>query len=89
MGRRGRQRQRDVRAVLAFVEDAGSSQLVAPDLVRLVRRRTEAEAAVGVEVRKLREAGASWTLIGQALGVTRQAARQRYGEREEGARQAL
>lgn len=38
-----------------------------------------ASAAVDAEVARLRAAGLGWPQIGAALGVTRQAARQRYG----------
>ncbi|MFD3928324.1 ClpX C4-type zinc finger protein [Streptomyces sp. NPDC058614] len=41
------------------------------------------EAAVDQVVRRVREAGHSWTVIGEHLGVSRQAARQRYADRVE------
>lgn len=40
--------------------------------------RADSEAILAT-VDALREAGCPWSLIGQALGVTRQAAQQRYG----------
>jgi hypothetical protein len=44
----------------------------------LVERQREAEAAVDSEVDRLVRVGVSWPLIADALGVTRQAARQRW-----------
>ncbi|GGN89292.1 hypothetical protein GCM10011579_083990 [Streptomyces albiflavescens] len=40
-----------------------------------------ADAAVDQVVRRARDAGYSWTVIGERLGVSRQAARQRYADR--------
>ncbi|WP_107416073.1 Clp protease N-terminal domain-containing protein [Streptomyces sp. CdTB01] len=40
-----------------------------------------ADAAVDQVVRQARDAGYSWTVIGERLGVSRQAARQRYADR--------
>lgn len=40
-------------------------------------RRIDARARVSVQL--LRTGGASWAVIGHALGITRQAAQQRYG----------
>ncbi|MGI3226138.1 ClpX C4-type zinc finger protein [Streptomyces sp. GTA36] len=42
-----------------------------------------ADAAVDQVVREVRAAGHSWTVIGEHLGVSRQAARQRYADRVE------
>ncbi|MET9829462.1 ClpX C4-type zinc finger protein [Streptomyces sp. NPDC006385] len=39
------------------------------------------DAAVDVVVRQVRDAGHSWTVIGERLGISRQAARQRYADR--------
>ena len=44
----------------------------------LLSDRKAAAAAVDSEVNRLRRLGASWSDIGDALGVSRQAARQRY-----------
>jgi hypothetical protein len=44
----------------------------------LVSAREAAAAAVDDEVRRLRRRGANWPEIGDALGVSRQAARQRF-----------
>lgn len=52
------------------------------DLTRLealVSEREAAAVAVDAEVRRLRRLGVSWPQIAVALGVSRQAARQRYG----------
>ena len=51
-------------------------------LAELVRARTAAAAAVDDEVRSLRALGVSWPIIATALGVSRQAARQRYARLE-------
>ncbi|MFJ9537615.1 Clp protease N-terminal domain-containing protein [Streptomyces sp. NPDC101225] len=40
-----------------------------------------ADAALDQVVRQARDAGCSWTVIGERLGVSRQGARQRYAER--------
>jgi|GEM_PF-6646141 len=48
-------------------------------LRNLVSAREVAAAAVDDEVRRLRRRGANWPEIANALGVSRQAARQRYG----------
>lgn len=37
------------------------------------------EASVGAQVSSLRQHGASWSVIGDALGITKQAAQQRFG----------
>ncbi|WP_107440202.1 ClpX C4-type zinc finger protein [Streptomyces sp. 142MFCol3.1] len=42
-----------------------------------------ADAAVDQVVRMVRRAGHSWTVIGERLGISRQAARQRYADRVE------
>ena len=47
-------------------------------LRRLVVTRNAAALAVEVEVRRLRRLGAGWPAIAEALGVSRQAARQMY-----------
>lgn len=51
------------------------------DLVDLLALRDEVDAAVDVAVIGLREQGHSWTEIGAAVGVTRQAARQRWADK--------
>lgn len=48
-------------------------------LVGLVAERDEVERRIGAQVARVLDAGGSWGTVGAALGVTRQAARQRYG----------
>ncbi|GGJ14193.1 Clp protease N-terminal domain-containing protein [Streptomyces brasiliensis] len=48
----------------------------------------QADTAVDEVVRRARAAGHSWTVIGERLGVSRQAARQRYADRVERIREA-
>lgn len=48
------------------------------DLTELVELRVEVDRALDVAVAGLREAGASWTEIGRGLGISKQAARQRF-----------
>ena len=43
------------------------------------QRVHDAEAELHAAVARAREAGDSWTVIGAALGVTRQAAQKRFG----------
>ena len=47
-------------------------------LTDLVALRAQVDEAITVAVRQLHAAGYSWTEIATELGVTRQAARQRY-----------
>ncbi len=47
-------------------------------LAALVGERRIVEEAIGAEVGRLRRRGVDWAAIGRALGVSRQAARQRY-----------
>ena len=46
-----------------------------------VEQINDLDLAVAQDVAEARAAGFSWTLIGEALGVSRQAARQRFGHR--------
>jgi len=48
-------------------------------LEELVVEREAAAIAVDAEVRKLRRLGVGWPQLAVALGVSRQAVRQRYG----------
>lgn len=50
-------------------------------LEELCRSRREIDDAITEQVAALSRLGADWGVIGRALGVTRQAARQRYGGR--------
>ena len=56
-----------------MAQAVGSSQLVA--------LRQELEAAIVVAVQGQRSYGRSWAYIGAALGMKRQSAQERYGER--------
>lgn len=49
------------------------------DLTRALRHVERAEIELGEAVRRARHAGHTWQQIGEALGVTRQAAFKRYG----------
>ena len=53
------------------------------ELLTAVIERGRAEESVTRAVANLRRAGGSWNLIGPALGVTRQAARERYATADE------
>ena len=48
------------------------------ELLAAVIQRGKAEEDVARAVARLRSAGASWNLIGPALGVSRQSAREKY-----------
>jgi hypothetical protein len=52
------------------------------DLEGLARDRAVLDGRIRVTVQQLRTSGASWTVIGDALGVTRSAAQKRYGSDE-------
>jgi len=52
------------------------------ELESLVARQRDAEASVEREVDRLVEVGVGWPLIADALGVSRQAARQRWLRRQ-------
>jgi len=60
-------------------DDRGEPTLMA--LRRTVYRRALIERELVEVVRRAREAGASWTKIGQELGTSGEAARQRYADR--------
>lgn len=47
-------------------------------MVQLARARTEVDRAIVESVPFARAAGASWTTIARALGISRQAAQQRF-----------
>jgi hypothetical protein len=51
------------------------------DLVDAVERRRQADLQVHVLVDVLVARGIGWGDVGRALGISRQGARQRYGER--------
>ena len=50
-----------------------------PRIRQLTERVRDAERELNAEVRRARVAGHSWQAIASALGVTRQAAHQKYG----------
>lgn len=56
-----------------------SARVALRRLEALSRRRTETEAAIAALVGSARTAGAPWLAVGVALGVSAQAAQQRYG----------
>jgi hypothetical protein len=58
-----------------------SARVALRRLEALGRRRTETEAAIAAVVGTARAAGAPWSAVGAALGVSAQAAQQRYGPR--------
>lgn len=49
------------------------------DLAELVELRAHVDRAISNSVRAVHDSGSSWAEIGSALGVSRQAAQQRYG----------
>jgi hypothetical protein len=49
-------------------------------LRRVVARRAALDREIAVCVSAARAAGVPWSMIGDALGTTRQAAQQRYGD---------
>lgn len=80
MGRRA-PRERETLEYLAaarrFIRAAGKRVADA----ELVALRQELEAAIVVAVQGQRSYGRSWAYIGAALGMKRQSAQERYGER--------
>lgn len=50
-------------------------------IVAARKRQAEADEELRAAVRAAREAGDSWTVIGAALDISRQAAQQRFGGR--------
>lgn len=50
----------------------------------LAAERAQLEARITITVQELRQAGASWSVVGAALGCTRSAAQKRYGRDELG-----
>lgn len=86
MGRRA-PRERETLEYLAaarrFIRAAGKRVADADEfeLAELVALRQELEAAIVVAVQGQRSYGRSWAYIGAALGMKRQSAQERYGER--------
>lgn len=67
----------------AFVPIAGAP--MGRDLAQLVTQQRALDQAVGDEIARLVDLGVSWPVIANALGVTRQAARQRWLRRRSAA----
>lgn len=65
------------RAARALVRRAADGDEAA--LVALVESRAAVDAAIGDAARALNARGRSWEAIGRELGMTRQAAQQRFG----------
>ena len=86
MARRSR-RERETMEYLAaarrFIRAAGTRVADADEfeLAELVALRAELEAAIVTAVQGQRSIGRSWAYIGAALGMKRQSAQERYGER--------
>ena len=57
----------------------GSGSTAADRLRTLVSSQRELSGAIEQEVRSLLNQGQSWTVVGDAVGLSRQGARQRYG----------
>jgi hypothetical protein len=62
---------------LARLPASGRSS-AADHLRRLLERQGELQGEIEDEVRRLLAQGESWTVVGRALGLSRQGARQRY-----------
>jgi Txe/YoeB family toxin of Txe-Axe toxin-antitoxin module len=50
------------------------------ELDHWLRQERQAEQQIGRLVRSLRRDGCPWSVIGTALGITKQAAQQRFGQ---------
>lgn len=68
--------RRIIRAHGKTVGDTGGEW----ELAELVAVRDELEGAIAAAVSGLRDRGLSWSNVGDALGVTKSAAYQRYGK---------
>lgn len=83
---RRRVRERDalqfIASVARMIRAAGRRCADADEveLAALLALRDEVDRAVDVAVAGMRERGHSWAWIGQGVGMTRQAARQRWGK---------
>lgn len=58
-----------------------SSQERSDGLLSLLILQRNAESLTGLGVSRMRAAGDSWQTIGEVLGISRQAAQQRWGRR--------
>jgi hypothetical protein len=68
---------RPVQRIAPWEAEAGLDAVLA-SLPRVAQAGNQAEYALTQYVRKARQLGASWAAIGQALGVTRQSAWERF-----------
>jgi hypothetical protein len=66
------------RILRAYGRRAAAGELDPADLAELVELRRELDEATGSAVASMKAAGYSWADIGNALGMTRQAAQQRW-----------
>ena len=62
--------------------DALSDDELLARMVNVVGSRDRVDASVGVAVRTLRDRGVTWARIGDALGISRQSAWERYSGEE-------
>jgi hypothetical protein len=87
MGKRQRRRAREqTKPVMPYWPTRVDPRCAAEDeatarLRRLVRQRAMIDREIDAEVDRLEGWGFSWPTIARALGVTRQAARQRHARR--------
>ena len=81
--RRERETMEYLAAARRFIRRAGERVADADEfeLAELVALRAELEQAIVVAVQGQRSYGRSWAYIGAALGMKRQSAQERYGER--------
>lgn len=79
--KRQRETMEYLQAARRFIAQAGRRVADADEfeLAELVALRDELEAAIRVAVEGQRSIGRSWAHIGNALGITRQSAHERYG----------
>ena len=63
------------------LDDKSDDELLA-GMVRLDASRDHVEHAVGEHVRRLRDRGVTWARIGDALGISRQSAWERFSGEE-------
>ncbi|MBW3070266.1 AsnC family protein [Actinomyces sp. 594] len=68
----------DAMKTLVGADDGARAPL--KELRRIVNERRQLDAAEELAVRRARNAGYSWTAIGAALGVSKQAVHRRYGK---------
>lgn len=68
------------RILAAYARRVASGDIEA--LTQMTQLAADLDAAIGQAVTGLREVGYSWAEIGLRLGVTRQAAQQRWGQSE-------